>query len=108
MLAESGKVLQPRLWPIAERNFRRQKVSSGLFTFLSPLQKHHTTDTESKMSGKVHGGKGKSGAKDGGVRSQSHSARAGLQFPVGRVKRFLKRNAQNKIRVGAKGMFSSN
>jgi len=57
------------------------------------------------MSGKVHGGKGKSGAKDGGIRSQSHSARAGLQFPVGRVKRFLKRNAQSKIRVGAKGMF---
>lgn len=55
------------------------------------------------MSGKVHGGKGKSGAKDGGIRSQSHSARAGLQFPVGRVKRFLKRNAQSKIRVGAKG-----
>lgn len=54
------------------------------------------------MSGKVHGGKGKSGAKDGGLRSQSHSARAGLQFPVGRVKRFLKKNAQNKIRVGAK------
>ena len=57
------------------------------------------------MSGKVHGGKGKSGAKDGGIRSQSHSARAGLQFPVGRVKRFLKRNAQNKIRVGAKGKY---
>lgn len=56
------------------------------------------------MSGK--GGKGKGGAKDGGMRSQSHSAKAGLQFPVGRVKRFLKRNAQNKIRVGAKGMFS--
>ena len=32
----------------------------------------------------------------------SHSARAGLQFPVGRVKRYLKRNAQNKIRVGSK------
>lgn len=55
------------------------------------------------MSGKVHGGKGKSGAKDGGLRSQSHSARAGLQFPVGRVKRLLKKNAQNKVRVGAKG-----
>ena len=50
--------------------------------------------------GKVHGGKGKSSeiAKS----STSHSARAGLQFPVGRVKRYLKRNAQNKIRVGSK------
>ncbi|CAM9021071.1 unnamed protein product [Wickerhamomyces anomalus] len=53
------------------------------------------------MSGKVHGGKGKSGAKDGGIRSQSHSARAGLQFPVGRVKRFLKRNAQTAIYLTA-------
>ncbi|GMM32791.1 histone H2AZ [Saccharomycopsis crataegensis] len=55
------------------------------------------------MSGKVHGGKGKSGAKDGGLHQfTSHSAKAGLQFPVGRVKRFLKKRAQNKIRVGAK------
>lgn len=54
---------------------------------------------QSYMSGK---GKGKSGAKDGGARTQSHSAKAGLQFPVGRIKRFLKRNAQNKVRVGAK------
>ena len=27
------------------------------------------------------------------------------QFPCGRVKRFLKNNTQNKMRVGAKGMF---
>lgn len=58
------------------------------------------------MSGKVHGGKGgkgKSGAKDGAsFKLQLHSARAGLQFPVGRIKRFLKRNAQNRIRVAGK------
>ncbi|CRK15180.1 hypothetical protein BN1723_018832 [Verticillium longisporum] len=57
------------------------------------------------------GGKGKSGGKtsggkastDGGPKKQqSHSARAGLQFPCGRVKRFLKSNTQNKMRVGAK------
>ncbi|ODQ48012.1 hypothetical protein PICMEDRAFT_21160, partial [Pichia membranifaciens NRRL Y-2026] len=47
-------------------------------------------------------GTGKSGAKDGHLKSQSHSARAGLQFPVGRIKRYLKRTAQNKIRVGSK------
>ncbi|CAN6674415.1 histone H2A.Z [Trichomonascus vanleenenianus] len=53
--------------------------------------------------GKGKGGKGKSGAKDGGLKIQrSHSARAGLHFPVGRVKRFLKRSVQNKVRVGAK------
>lgn len=28
-----------------------------------------------------------------------------LQFPCGRVKRFLKNNTQNKMRVGAKGAF---
>lgn len=30
-----------------------------------------------------------------------------LQFPCGRVKRFLKNNTQNKMRVGAKGKFTS-
>lgn len=54
------------------------------------------------MSGKAHGGKGKSGAKDGHLKTQSHSDRAGLQFPVGRIKRYLKKTAQNKIRVGSK------
>ncbi|CCE63728.1 hypothetical protein TPHA_0F02470 [Tetrapisispora phaffii CBS 4417] len=53
--------------------------------------------------GKSHGGKGKSGAKEGGS-SQTHSssAKAGLQFPVGRIKRYLKRHASGKIRVGSK------
>lgn len=50
--------------------------------------------------GKVHGGKGKS--SESAKSTTSHSARAGLQFPVGRVKRYLKRTAQNKIRVGSK------
>lgn len=50
--------------------------------------------------GKVHGGKGKS--SEIARSSTSHSARAGLQFPVGRVKRYLKKSAQNKIRVGSK------
>ncbi|PRT54536.1 Histone H2A.Z [Wickerhamiella sorbophila] len=52
----------------------------------------------------MSGGKGKGGkGKSGGTRTaMSHSARAGLNFPVGRIKRFLKRSVQNKIRVGAK------
>jgi hypothetical protein len=29
-----------------------------------------------------------------------------VQFPCGRVKRFLKNNTQNKMRVGAKGQYS--
>jgi hypothetical protein len=36
------------------------------------------------------GGKGGRGKKAGG-KSQSRSARAGLQFPVGRVSRFLRK-----------------
>lgn len=50
--------------------------------------------------GKVHGGKVNS--SDLSKAASSHSARAGLQFPVGRIKRYLKRNAQNKIRIGSK------
>ncbi|KAI9792276.1 MAG: histone H2A.Z [Peltula sp. TS41687] len=48
-------------------------------------------------------GKTSASANEGGVKTQqSHSAKAGLQFPCGRVKRFLKNNTQNKMRVGAK------
>lgn len=54
------------------------------------------------MSGKIHGGKGKGGAKDHSLQFQSHSARAGLQFPVGRTKRYLKNSVRNKVRVGSK------
>ena len=45
--------------------------------------------------------------------SFSHTSRVSLtlrafeQFPCGRVKRFLKNNTQNKMRVGAKGMSKS-
>ncbi|KAJ6789561.1 hypothetical protein PWT90_09819 [Aphanocladium album] len=55
--------------------------------------------------GKSSGGKssgGKTSGVDGQKKQQSHSARAGLQFPCGRVKRFLKQNTQSKMRVGAK------
>lgn len=54
------------------------------------------------MSGKAHGGKGKSGEASSAPHFTSSSLKAGLQFPVGRVKRLLKAKAQNKIRVGAK------
>jgi len=54
--------------------------------------------------GKSHGGKtgGKGGAARDGRAQMSHSARAGLQFPVGRVRRFMKMRTQNNMRVGAK------
>ncbi|CAI4220132.1 unnamed protein product [Parascedosporium putredinis] len=59
--------------------------------------------------GKSSGGKSSGGktSVEGPKKQQSHSARAGLQpitglLPCGRVKRFLKQNTQNKMRVGAK------
>ena len=47
------------------------------------------------MSGKGKGGRGKSK----GVKAQTKSNRAGLQFPVGRISRFLK-NGRYAARVG--------
>lgn len=48
--------------------------------------------------GKGAGGKGKNSSSNTQI---SHSARAGLQFPVGRVRRFLKARTQNNMRVGS-------
>ena len=43
------------------------------------------------MSGKGKGGKGGGGRGKAGGKATSRSAKAGLQFPVGRVGRFLKK-----------------
>ena len=62
------------------------------------------------MSGKSSG-KAKSGGKASGgegVKGQSRSAKAGLQFPVGRVHRLLKRgNYAQRVGAGAPGMSCS-
>lgn len=52
-----------------------------------------------KGKGKATGGKGKS--KGGKTKPISRSQRAGLQFPVGRIHRFLKARVHGKQRVGA-------
>jgi histone H2A len=53
------------------------------------------------MSGKVAGKGGKGGrGKTSGKKSQTKSSKAGLQFPVGRVGRFLKKG-KYATRVGA-------
>lgn len=54
--------------------------------------------------GKSHGGKGKSSGDAAALNRgpQSSSAKAGLQFPVGRVKRYLKYNVRGKSRVSSK------
>ena len=48
------------------------------------------------MAGKGKGGRGKAGA----TRAVSRSSKAGLQFPVGRIARFLKQS-RSAPRVGA-------
>lgn len=57
------------------------------------------------MSGK--GKAGKSGGKAGGdSKSQSRSSKAGLQFPVGRVHRLLKKgNYAQRVGAGAPGKY---
>ena len=59
------------------------------------------------MSGK--GKAGKSGGKAGGdSKAQSRSQKAGLQFPVGRIHRLLKRgNYAQRVGAGAPGTRSS-
>ena len=52
------------------------------------------------MSGKGKGGKGGGGRGKTGGKSTSRSTKAGLQFPVGRVGRFLKKG-KYATRVGA-------
>ncbi|KAF4681508.1 histone h2a [Perkinsus olseni] len=51
------------------------------------------------MSGKGKGGRGKAGKKTG-TGAKSRSAKAGLQFPVGRIARYLKKGRYAK-RVGS-------
>lgn len=65
----------------------------------SPPQQHNFFT----MSGK--GKAGKSGGKSGDAsKSQSRSAKAGLQFPVGRIHRLLKRgNYAQRVGAGAPG-----
>ena len=56
------------------------------------------------MSGK--GKAGKSGGKSGSEKGQSRSAKAGLQFPVGRIHRLLKRgNYAQRVGAGAPGEY---
>lgn len=55
------------------------------------------------MKGKAGKSGGKSSAEG---KSQSRSAKAGLQFPVGRIHRLLKRgNYAQRVGAGAPGMF---
>ncbi|KAJ3013993.1 hypothetical protein HKX48_005405 [Thoreauomyces humboldtii] len=67
------------------------------------LSPHYILFTPTRKAG----GKASIEAADGGVEKGkqgafSRAARAGLQFPVGRIHRYLKQRTQNNVRVGAK------
>jgi histone H2A len=93
--------LLPSSRRVASHRFSIHQTAStlSLRTFRS-----RTTVIMPGGKGKSSGGKSSGGktSAEGAKKQQSHSARAGLQFPCGRVKRFLKANTQNKMRVGAK------
>ena len=55
--------------------------------------------TGAGKSGGKSGGRGKGKSSGAGGKQQSRSSRAGLQFPVGRVSRFLRRG-RYAARVG--------
>jgi histone H2A len=60
------------------------------------------------MSGKVSGKSksGKAATGDVSKSQQSRSAKAGLQFPVGRIHRLLKKgNYAQRVGAGAPGLF---
>lgn len=54
-----------------------------------------------KVGGMGKGGKGKAGSGKGKKAPLSRAARAGLQFPVGRVHRMLKSRISSEGRVGS-------
>merc|ERR1712184_63942 len=69
----------------------------------------HKKITQRKMPMVGKGGKGGKGGKVGAGKSKraptSRSVKAGLQFPVGRIHRFLKERVAAKNRVGANLFF---
>ena len=76
-----------------------------------PLPQPPQPPTLIDMSGKAVSGKSKSGKASTGEttgKGQSRSSRAGLQFPVGRVHRLLKKgNYAQRVGAGAPGMHLS-
>lgn len=57
-----------------------------------------------KGSGKAKGGKGKAAGSGDGGKQMSRSAKAGLQFPVGRIHRLLRKgNYAQRVGAGAPG-----
>jgi hypothetical protein len=100
---------------LSAHNFIRPVHFSPHITLLPRTSSRSSTHLSSYypssviMSGKSSG-KAKSGGKASGgeTKGQSRSAKAGLQFPVGRVHRLLKRgNYAQRVGAGAPGTSSS-
>ncbi|KAG8742882.1 histone H2A.Z [Ceratobasidium sp. 414] len=60
-----------------------------------------TSRSGGKKGGKT-GGSNTAAAAEGHKSVQTRSQKAGLQFPVGRIHRFLKQRTQHNMRIGAK------
>jgi histone H2A len=77
--------------------FRHSTSTTTTFT-----QPHPLLTMSGKVSGKSKSGKAAGGGEAG--KSQSRSAKAGLQFPVGRIHRLLKKgNYAQRVGAGAPG-----
>ncbi|RXW22544.1 hypothetical protein EST38_g3303 [Candolleomyces aberdarensis] len=55
-----------------------------------------------RSGGKSRGGAASAASSQDKKSVQTRSQRAGLQFPVGRIHRYLKQRTQNNVRIGAK------
>ena len=95
---------------------RRWRSATYLLSLIPPpppltrthLNHHHHPLSHTTMSGKGKAGKsgGKAAGGDSTSKSQSRSAKAGLQFPVGRVHRLLKKgNYAQRVGAGAPGLW---
>merc|ERR1712196_729839 len=79
-----------------------QLIPWNLHTRLTVRTTFHQSISHSQMPAKGGKAKGKFGAgKFSKKAPMSRSARAGLQFPVGRIHRFLKSRVSANSRVGA-------
>lgn len=89
-----------------EKNSKKVTADSGgkapLFADKISKEKEKEKEKCSKSKGKLKHGKDPKWGKDEG-KNISRSARAGVQFPVGRIHRFLKKYASNNCRMGGTG-----
>jgi histone H2A len=97
----------------ATRRFKGAVLSrsspSSLFTLRLHYRSHSTSPTLTHPSNNMSsGGKGGKASAADPSKSQSRSAKAGLQFPVGRIHRLLRRgNYAQRIGAGAPGSYSA-